>query len=71
MLFPGVSNSNTLHRHLILLILWSNTNWPADVTGPRTIVWEPDAVIDAEDIEPGTRIEKTAHMVEANIQGLT
>ena len=58
-------------QHLICIILWSNTNWPADVTGPRTIVWEPDAIMLKGLDEPGTMIEKTAHMVEASQQSLT
>ena len=53
---------------LIVFILWSNTKWPADVTGPRTIVWEPEDITSDGLDEPGTMIEKTAHMDETRSQ---
>ena len=54
--------------HLIVNILWSNTKWPADVTGPRTIVWEPVNIMKSWIEESGTGREKTAHMDETRSQ---
>ena len=53
-----------MSSYLIEIILCSNSKWPADVTGPRTIVWEPYLIIATEDDEPGTRIEKTAPCIK-------
>ena len=54
--------------YLIDIIPCSNSKWPADVTGPRTIVWEPDVIIATGKEKQGTVILKTAQWTKLGVR---